>query len=141
MKNPLWPKGGFWGHLKYLQSRDWINIPLPHKPYWNRATLNSDYIPFIQKPWALVSKQIWNRFLKTLISVKGYQRSKKYLPTRLTLGAWVWTKPISSYFFWPPTFTTDIFAAPWSKSIFSTSFERSISYLLWDQRQRLLNDF
>ena len=37
---------------------------------------------------------------------------KKYLPTRLTLGAWVRTWPIGRYFFRTPTLTYGNFAAP-----------------------------
>ena len=36
---------------------------------------------------------------------------------------------VGRYFFRTPTLTSDIFAVPQSKSMFSTSFERSISYL------------
>ena len=58
---------------------------------------------------------------------------KKYLP----IGS-VWThaprvSQVGRYFFQPPTLTSHIFAAPWSKSMFSSSFERSISYLFGDQ--------
>ena len=43
------------------------NRRLLHKPYWNRATLSHPRLhtlKFIQKPWALVSKQIRNRSFK-----------------------------------------------------------------------------
>ena len=50
---------------------------------------------------------------------------KKYLPTRLTPVTRVWAGLIGRYFFWPPTLTSDIFAAPQPKSMFSTSIERS----------------
>ena len=66
---------------------------------------------------------------------------KKYLPTRLTRDRWVQTGQIGRYFFWSPTLTSGIFAAPWPKSIFSTTFERSTSYLFRDQSPKLLNDF
>ena len=52
---------------------------------------------------------------------------KKYLPTRPAPGAWVSTTLISRYFFQTQTLNSDIFAAPWKKSMFSMSFERSIS--------------
>ena len=66
---------------------------------------------------------------------------KKYLPTRLTPGTWVRTGPFGRYFFRTPTLTSGIFAAPRPKSMFSTSFERSISYLFGGQSSKLLNDF
>ena len=66
---------------------------------------------------------------------------KKYLPTRLTLGAWVRTWPIGRYFFWTPTLTYCHFAAPWQKWKYSTSFKRSISYLFGNQSPKHLNDF
>ena len=37
---------------------------------------------------------------------------KKYLPTRLTPGAWVRTGQIGRYFFRTPTLTYGIFAVP-----------------------------
>ena len=47
---------------------------------------------------------------------------------------------VGRYFFWLPTLTSDIFAASWLKPIFSTWFERSISYLFGDWSPRLLNE-
>ena len=55
------------------------------------------------------------------VKVRGW---KEYLPTWLTPGAWVKTGLIGRCFFWPPTLTSNVFAAPWPKSMFSTSFER-----------------
>ena len=66
---------------------------------------------------------------------------KKNLPTRPAVRARVRTRPLGRYFFWPPTLTSDIFAAPWPKSMFSTSFERSTSYLFGAQSPRRLNEF
>ena len=39
---------------------------------------------------------------------------------------------VGRYFFQPPTLTSDILAASQQKSMFSTSFKRSISYLFGD---------
>ena len=66
---------------------------------------------------------------------------KKYLPTRLTPSTRVRTGLIGKYFSQTPTLTFGIFAAPWPKSMFSTSFERSISYLFGTGSPKLLNDF
>ena len=63
----------------------------------------------IQKPWALGSKQIWNRSFKWgtkhwfwsrgCKDIRGQSwSSKKYLPTRPTPGARVQTGPIGRYF-------------------------------------------
>ena len=41
----------------------------------------------------------------------------------------------------PPTLNSDVFAAPRQKSMFSTSFERSIIYLFGDISPRLWHDF
>ena len=48
---------------------------------------------------------------------------------------------IGRCFFRPPTLTSDIFTATWLKSMFSTSFKRSISYLFGDANPKLLKDF
>ena len=45
------------------------------------------------------------------------------------------------YFIQPPNFTSDIFAAPWPKSMFSTSFERSTSYLFGAYSSMPSSDF
>ena len=84
-----------------------------------------------------------------MILVKGlqrYQRSKLEVEKNIcrlaqfetnALGAsWVGEK-----FFLPPTLTSDIFVAPWPKSMFSTSFERSITYLFEDRSLRIWYDF
>ena len=44
-------------------------------------------------------------------------------------------------FFRPPTLTSDIFAASWPTRAYSTSFERSDSYLFGDWKPGLLHDF
>ena len=41
-----------------------------------------------------------------------------------------WGRPSWQIFFRPTTLTSDIFAAPWPKSIFNTTFERSIHICL-----------
>ena len=61
---------------------------------------------------------------------------KTYQPTRLAPRTQVRTGQLGRYFFGPPTLTSDIFAAPRSKSMFSTSFKRSISYLFGAQRSQ-----
>ena len=54
----------------------------------------------------------------------------------------VWDKAsVSKYFFRPPTLTSDIFAAPWPKSLFSLLFERSTTHLFGGQSPWLLSDF
>ena len=57
---------------------------------------------------------------------------KKYLSTRLTQGTWVRTGLIGRHVFQSPTLISNMFAASRPKSMFSTSFERSISYLFGD---------
>ena len=91
-----------------------------------------------QKPWTLASKQIWSISFKWgtkhwfwsggCKDIRGQSwRLKKYLPTWPTSGAWVWIGLIGRYHFWPPTLTSDIFAASCPKSMFSSSFERNKS--------------
>ena len=112
---------------------------LLHKHYINGFSLSQDYIPALKVitwPWASGSKHIWNRSFKWSTkhwfwsrgckNIRGQSwKSKKYLPT-----CPVWTDAprvswVGRYFFRTTILTSDIFAASWPKSMFSTSFERS----------------
>ena len=78
------------------------------------------------------------------ILVKGlqkYERSKLEVEKNICQLGRPRAHGFGRYFFPPPTLTCDIFAAPIPKLMFSTSFKRSISYLLGDKSPRLLNDF
>ena len=57
---------------------------------------------------------------------------KKYLPISLVRTHAPGVGRVGRYFFRTPTLTSDNFAAPIPKSMFSTSCKRSISYLLGD---------
>ena len=124
---------------------------LLHKHYINGFSLSQDYIPALKVitwPWASGSKHIWNRSFKWSTkhwfwsrgckNIKGWNwKLEKNLP--VWSRAWarqfrIWLS--QQFFFQPLTLTSDIFAAPWSKWIFSTSFERSISYLFGARRQK-----
>ena len=121
------------------------NQHLLHKPYWNWATLSQDYTH--QKSFKSLGLSSPNRYeidlsnevlnidfgqggAKILVVKSGLW--KKYLPTQLTPGTWARTRLIDRYLFWTPTLTPNIFAAPSSRSMFGTSFKRSISYLFGD---------
>ena len=75
------------------------------------------------------------------ISEVKFGGQKKYLPIGPVQTRVHGAIRVDRYFFRPPTLTSDIFVAPQPKSMFSISFERSISYLFGDQSPRLLNDF
>ena len=102
--------------------------------------------------WALVPKQIWNRSFKwgTKCSFwsRGYKDNrskargqKKHLPISPVRTHAPGVSRVGRYFFQTPTLISDIFAASWPKSMFSTSFKRSTSYLFGGQSPRLLNEF
>ena len=130
-------------------------ISLLNKPYWNRVSLSQDYISTLkvtQKPWTLVSKQIWSRSLNEVLNIDFDLGSPKISEVKIEDGkniyqltqTWAYRfEPgwVGRYLFRPPTLISDIFAPPWSKSMFSTSFERSFSYLFADKIPRLLSDF
>ena len=59
-----------------------------------------------------------------------FRGKKKYLPISLVRTHASGVSRVGRYFFRSPALTSDISAAPWPKSMFSTSFEISISYLL-----------
>ena len=110
-----------------------------HKPYWNRGILNQDYIH--QKSFQ--SFGLWSPYRyeidlsNEVLNIDFDQEvakipevkvgvCKKHLPISLVRTHVPRVSRIGRYFFQTPTLTFGIFAAPWSKSMFSTSFERSI---------------
>ena len=127
---------------------------LLHKPYWNMVTLSQDYTH--QNSFKSLGLCLPNRYevdlLNEVLNIDFGQGAakisevkvgvqKKYLPNCLVRTHRSRVSRVSRYFFWTPTLTSGIFAAPWPKSIFSTTFERSTSYLFRDQSPKLLNDF
>ena len=124
-KSPI-EVGLLWAKITYIQSHSKA-LGFGPKLIWNRS------FKWGTKNW------FWSRGCK---DIRGQSwRSKNIcLLARFETNA-PGAGRFGRYFFCPPTLTSDIFAVPWPKSIFSTSFERSISYLFGDQSPRLLNDF
>ena len=100
-------------------------------------------------PWLSISKQIWIRSFKwgTVCScrsrgcktIRGQSlRSKKICQISQALGASVSNLAESAIFYQPPTLTSDIFAASWRTRTYSTSFERSDSYLFGDWKPKVI---
>ena len=113
------------------------------KPDWNRAFLSQDYIRWFKSFGLWFPKWYEINLSDKILNIDFSQGAAKI--SEVKVGVWKKYMPIgparthvrgvsrvSRYFFWPPTLTSGIFAKLWSKSIFSTSFERSISYLFVD---------
>ena len=128
-------------------------ITLLNKHYINRLTLSKDNIPYkLFKSLGLwypnryeidLSNEVLNiDFGQGAAKISEFKVGvwKKYLPISLVRAHAPGVSRVGRYFFRTQTLTSNIFAFPWLKSIFSTSFERSISYLFGDQSPRLLND-
>ena len=66
---------------------------------------------------------------------------KRYLPISPARTRAPGVGRVGRYFFRTPTLTSNIFAAPRPKSMFSTSIERSTSCLFGGHSSRILSDF
>ena len=72
------------------------------------------------------------------VKVRG---GKEHLPTQPSLNQCAWGRLSGQIFFRPPTLTFDIFEAPKPKSMFSTSFKISNTFLFLAGRKWPLNEF
>ena len=109
--------GVLWAKITYVKSfkNFWLWPPNRYEIDLSNEVLNIDFDQEVAKiPEVKVGLQ------------------KKYLPIGLVRTHALWVSRVGRYFFQTPTLTSGIFAAPWSKSMFSTSFERSLLYLLVD---------
>ena len=111
----------------------------------NREILSQDYIPLESFRnlglWSPNRYEIdlsnevvnidFNQEAAKISEVKVGGR-KKHLPISQVRAHSPGVSRVGRYFFQPPTLTSDIFATFKPKSMFSTSFERSISYLFGD---------
>ena len=92
--------------LRYLKSH----------AIWPLASV-SKQIPYRSFKWRIIKRWFWSRGCK---DIRGQNRSLKKISAN---AADSWCSGSSQadrqIFFWPPTLTSDIFAAPWPKSLFS----------------------
>ena len=115
---------------------------LLHKPNWIWALWAK--ITFIKKSFGLCSPNKYEIDLSNEVlnidlgqgaaktpEIKVGVR-KRYLPIGLVRTYAPGVSRVGRYFFQTPTLMSGIFAAPWLKPMFSTSFTRSFSYLFGD---------
>ena len=135
-----------WG-FDVPQTHTTVNIySQGNKHYINRITLNWAYKP--QKSCHGFGLLSWNRYVidfsNEVLNVARISEVKvggqKNLLVQLAPGpgALGWSR---AKFFRPPALTSNIFAAPQPKLMFSTSFQRSKTYLFQDRSPRPCHDF
>ena len=117
--------------------------------YFKRSWIMLKVMPW---PWLSFSKQIWIRSFKwgTVRSCRsrGWKniRGQSWRSIRNCRLGQIRDRcargPAAlADFFRPPTLTSDIFAASWPTRTYSTSFERSDSYLFGEWKPRPWHDF